>query len=379
MNASRFIGLLAATPLVAWSGHGLAQAQDRSATSAYDQAVQDRRAGRTDKAIAELQALAQSTPNDADVWLNLGLALGQNGDFTGAEAALSRGLQIAPDYPDLRVAWARLAYFNGRYGEARTRLGPPLTQAPTPDARALLDQVAAAERAPPPTRWRVAAAVTYSDLSRRLPAWREWDLAASRTLGQGASLSLGMEQTSRFDLSNTYLHAEYGQRLGDAGFFLGYGGSPNAVYRPRNLVQGGLTAPPLRLRGAWRLEGELDASWARYPDGEVASLQPQVTLAHGDRFSLAARYIRTVDERRRLLQGYSVRAQALAMRGLRLDLGYAYAPDTSSGATLQTSTVNGGVTADLGRLTMVRLGAAYADQRSYIRRDFSLSITRRFP
>jgi YaiO family outer membrane protein len=377
MKARRLAGVLATAPLAALTGSAFAQAP--VAPGAYDQAVQDRRAGRTDAALAELRALAQSTPNDADVWLNLGLALMQKRDFKAAEAALSRGLQLAPQDPDLRVADARLAYFDGRYAEARARLGPALAQSPTPEAQALLDQIAAAEQAPPPARWRVDAAVTYSDLSRKLPAWREWDLAAGRALGRGATLSLGLEQTSRFDLSNTYLHGEYAQRLGPAGFVVGYGGAPDAVYRPRNLVQAGLLAPAVRLGGAWRLEGELDASWANYPTGEVGSVQPQITLAEGDRFSVAARYIHTIDERRRLLEGYSVRALALALPGVRLDLGYAFAPDTSAGITLQTRTINGGVAVDLGRLTTVRLGAAYADQQVYTRQDFTLSVTRRFP
>ena len=377
MSTTPIAGLLAATSLVAWAGQTRAQSQ--AAPDPYEQAVADRRAGRSDKAIAELRLLAQRTPADADIWLNLGLALVQKHDFMAAEAAVSRGLQLAPDDADLRVAYARLAYFHGRNAEARARLGPALTQAPTPEAQTLLAQIAAAERDPASARWRVDAAFTYSDLSKRLQPWREWDLAAGRKLGGGATLSLGLEQTSRFGVSNSYLHGEYGQRLGPIGFFLGYGGAPDAVYRPRNLVQGGLSAPAIRLGGTWRLEGAVDASWARYRDGEVGSLQPQVTLAAGDRFSLAARYIHTIDERRRLLQGYLVRSQAAVAPGVRLDLGYAFAPDTSAGLTLQTRTVNGGVSADFGRATTVRLGAAFADQQRYTRRDFTLAVTRRLP
>ncbi len=109
----------AAIGLLILSGAGaaspvLAQAPPPAAAPAkplspYDKAVQDRIAGRSNEAITALEALSQSAPMDADIWLNLGLAYSAKGDFKAAEAALAKGLKISPNYNDMRVAYARVA------------------------------------------------------------------------------------------------------------------------------------------------------------------------------------------------------------------------------------------------------------------------------
>lgn len=348
------------------------------AASSYDQAVADRLAGRLDKAIEELRALSKTAPMDADVWLNLGLALTAKGDFDAAEAALKQGLEISPHYDDLNVAYARLAFFRQHPAEARQRLEPALQGASTPDAQELLKQITSAEREAMGLPWRVDATATYSSLSKGLEPWREGDVAFGRRIDAVSSLSLGIEESNRFGVSNVYLHGEYSRRFGDWSGFFGYGGSPDAVYRARYFFQGGVGAPAVTVGGGWTLAGELDTAYGVYPADSVTSVTPIMTLARGDDLSLSARYIWTSDRDGAAVGGYAVQAIAPLASFLRLSLGYADAPDISTGVILKTRNYSAGIALDVPGDTTLKLSGAHETGAVYTRDDYVLGVTHRF-
>lgn len=374
------IALAAASVIVCRPDAAAAQTPSAAAPD-YDRAVQERLAGRLDQAIEAFRTLSQRQPRDADVWLNLGLAYTAKGRFAEAEAALSRGLAVAPDYPDLQIAYARIAYFRGDIAEARRRLAPSLAHSPVePDARDLARQLDAAQRAGRAFPWRLDAATSYSRLSNGLAPWREWDVAASRRLGRGTTLGVGFEETSRFHLSDSYVHGLFDQAIGGrgAGVSLDIGGAPGGRYRAQAIVQAGARAPALRLGGEVRLQGELNGSYAHYATGDVSSIQPQATLTIGDRASLEARYIHTMAPQGATLDGYSLRGEAAVTRALRLNLGWADAPDSEAGVTVQVQAVSGGASVDLGRATTLRFTVTHEDRRAFARDEYAFALTQRF-
>jgi YaiO family outer membrane protein len=371
--------LLAGAFALALASPALAQPAAAPPASTYDQAVQDRLAGRLDKAIPELRALSQSAPMDADVWLNLGLALTAKGDFDGAEAALSKGLDVSPKYDDLRVAYARLAYFRQHPAEARQRLAPVLSNGPpNPDAQDLLKQIGAAEREAMGLPWRVDVSASYSALNQGVEPWREWDLSVGRKIDAYSAFSVGIEETSRFGIRNNYAHVEYSRRFGQWGAFVGYGGSWDALYRPRNFVQGGINTPAVPIGAGWSLNGEVDASYGDYTTGGVTSVQPMLTLAHGDLFALSARYVSTFAPQGQTIGGYILRGDLSPLSYLHLNVGYADAPDSSAGVTIKQRTWSGGVALDVTDSTTVRIDGAHEIGPFLIRDNYALGLTQRF-
>lgn len=371
---------LAGCAALVWVGAMSAADAETPPVSKYDKAVQDRLAGRNAQAIAEFHDLSVLTPKDADVWLNLGLAYTAGGDFKAAEAALAQGLAIAPGYADMRVAYARVAYFRGNRAEAHARLDPLLIAgAPTNgDAQELSKQLIAADLAASADPWRADLTASYSRLSQGLAPWREVDVALSRRLSAGTTLGVDFEQTSRFSQANSYLSAQLTQRIGSASVFVGFGGSPDATYRAEAFVQGGVISPSARLGRGWTLSGEFDGSWGRYMTGDVSSYQPLVTLAHGEAFSVSARYIDTVVGGNQNLTGYIIRADAAVTRRLHVNAAYGSAPDSSSGITIREKTLSGGATFAFSDQTSLRVNVAHETTPHYTLDEYDLGLTRRF-
>jgi YaiO family outer membrane protein len=373
------LGALAGTLVLVGAGLASGAHAETAPLSAYDQAVADRQAGRIEKAIGELKELSAQTPKDADVWLNLGLAYTAKGDFADAEAALKQGLALAPAYADLQIAYARLAYFKGRRAEAHARLNPVLAAAPTnTDAQELSKELLGADREASADAWRVDTAFIYTRLSSGLAPWTEWDGALSRRLASNTTLTLDIEQTSRFSEANTYLSGVVNQRLGATNIFIGFGGSPDATYRAQDVVQGGAVAPPLHLGGGWSLVGEVDGSWARYPSGDVTSFQPVASLIHGDAFSLSGRYIYTYVTPGLELTGYIIRADAAVVKGLHVNAAYAYAPDSSAGVTILERTYSAGASFLWPNGYSLNLTFAHETTSHYSLDQYALGVTRRF-
>lgn len=340
-------------------------------------AVKERLDGKFTAAIADLKLYLKSAPNDADGWLNLGLAYSSSHRYRAAEQALKRGLEIAPHYADLRLAYARVAYFQSHNGEARRRLAPLLAGPASQEAQGLLAAINRAEQAKNAPSWRADADATYSVLSRHLPAWSEEDFALARNLGSRTVLSAGLEQTRRFNIDNTYLHLAVSHNFGPVGVLLGYGGSPNAVYRARHLLDASLTAPLFGVGGLWQVVAGLDGSFAWYPSGAVDSLQPVVTLMEGDALSFSARYIDT-RAAGQTLSGFALRGMARLMRGLSFNVGYANAPDTSAGVTYKVEAVSAGFTVNLNSTNALQLSATRETGAPYTRTDIVLGLTHRF-
>jgi tetratricopeptide (TPR) repeat protein len=70
------------------------------------------------KAVAELEALVKSSPNEAIHYFKLGLMLTKLGEFSRCFDLLTRAVTRFPHSPEIRLAYALACYFTGRNDRA---------------------------------------------------------------------------------------------------------------------------------------------------------------------------------------------------------------------------------------------------------------------
>jgi len=332
-----------------------------------------RREGRPNEAIPLLESATRENPQDADAWLNLGLAYAATRRLDEAGAALDRAQALAPDYADVQIARARVAYFRSDVQEASRRLAPILAAHPgNAEAQELARQIALAQgaRAAP---WRLDLAYTHGSLSDDLPDAYTGFVSLAHRFAGGRTVGLSLENTRQFGETDTYAELTVAAQRA----YLALGGAPDADFRPEFAIRGGAYADPLAW-GGWKAQFLVDAGWARYAAGHVRTLTPGLDLSDEDRFNARLRWINVVDETDAYRTGYSLHGDWRAADRLSLFTGWADAPESSEGRTVRVKTLSGGVALDVDPITTFRLGVAHAMRSAYDRDDVTLSVTRRF-
>ena len=339
------------------------------AQALYEAAVADRRAGRPAEAVRKLELVLATRPDDVDAWLNLGLARLALGQLDDAEAAFNAVVSRTPGYADAHAGLARVAQRRGDLATARAEAAEAARLAPTDPELGLLARSLSAQ-----SRWRLDLQASHSALSGGLPDWSEARITVSGPFGDRWSGALTVEATERFDKRDTYVDARLDRRLHGGGVYVSLGGAPDADYRPEVLL--GLGG---QMRLTDRVSATLDASTARYATGTVNAVQPGLLFdVVPDRLQIAARWIVVRDEAGEDRQGYSLQSRWQANSRLGLRLGYADAPESSEGVTVDVSAWNLG--ADIGltdRLTL-RVGAVMEDRGAYDRKEMSVGLGLRF-
>ena len=121
----------------------------------------------------------------------------------------------------------------------------------------------------------------------------------------------------------------------------------------------------------------LDTRYADYLAGDVETLNPgvEIYLFRGQAI-LTARYINIWDETDTHRTGYFVRADVQPTDAFGLFAGYADAPDTSDGVTVDTKSWFAGAGVEVEPGTTVRLAVAQEMRESgYDRTTVTLSLT----
>ena len=363
MKALLLAALVAAAPLAA----------EPLPQDTYARGVELRRSGQAAAAIPFLEAAVERGPADADRWLNLGLAYSAAGQFEAAERALMQAARLAPEYTDVDVARARLLYFRHDYAGAERLLAPVLAKQPgASDARELADRIVAA-RQQGATVWLLDAAANHGDLSGRLPDARAMYLILRRDLADQKSVTVSMEHVKQFGQVDTYLELGAAWRNG----YLALGVTTDADFRPEWAVRGGSVAPSWTTDG-WTAWLAADASWARYPVGDVRSFSPSLSFERDGRLMITGRWINTLDERDDYRSGYAVRADWRAAAPLTLSAGWSDAPESEDGRTLTVRAATLGGTLQLTPRTTVRLFGAHEQRRAYDRDEVTLGMSQRF-
>jgi YaiO family outer membrane protein len=398
---------LLAAPLVWLVLTAAAVGQD--ADLLYRQGREARLAGRFAEAAEKLREAARLQPDNADVQVELGLALTTTRQFVDADKALRQALRLAPDYVDAKLGLARLAFFAKRYEEARTGTKAVLARRPDDkDAKALLQQIEraisdqAAEQArrraavearriaaaappaerPPLHLWRFDADGSLSKLTGGREDWREFSGRLGYRIWPGTTVSGGLEVARRSEATDAYFEGRVDHKLTpDISIHLVGGGTPEAHFRPLYVVGAGVAARLYQQRGfvaATVLTAE--GKYSEYVLGPVRTVSPGIEqyLLDG-RVWITAKWIQTRDERGRDLGGYLVRGDVLVRDDLRLFAGYADAPESSEGFTMETRSVFGGVSYDFTRDITLRVSAAYEQRPGFFdRRTVSIGATTRF-
>ena len=378
----------------------------------YKQGREARLAGRFAEAAEKLREAARLQPENADVQVELGLALSTTRRFADAEKALRRALQIAPDYADAKLGLARLAYFGKRYEEARTGTKAVLAKRPDDkDAQTLLRQIEraiadqAAERAkrraaaearrlaaattpapeaaaPPIRLWRFDADGSLSKLTGGRDDWREFSARLGYLVLPSTTVSGGIEVARRNAAPDAYFEGRIDHKLTpDVSIYLLGGGTPDADFRPIYSFGSGVAARLYQQRGVIAATVlTADGKYSEYVLGPVRTVSPGIEQYLFDgRLWITAKWIQTRDERNRDLGGYLVRGDVLLRDDLRVFLGYADAPETSEGFTMQTRAVFGGVSYDVTSAITLRASAAYEQRPGFFdRRTVSIGATTRF-
>ncbi|MDY6923148.1 MAG: YaiO family outer membrane beta-barrel protein [Pseudomonadota bacterium] len=338
-------------------------------TAFYEAAVADRRAGRPHDALVKLDVVLRIRPGDVDARLNRGLSLLALDRLDEAEADFEAVLAVAPDYVDARLGLAGVARARGDLARARMETGRAALAAPE---RA--DVAALARALRPQPGWRADLDVSESRLGAGLPGWTEARLAVARTWNERWTIGAAGEWTERFGEEDLFVEARLDRRLGWGGAYAALGGALEAEYRPEVSLRAGTD---VRLSPV--IGGTLDASAARFPSGDVTSLQPGLAadLAQG-RVRLSARWINVWDEADRRRTGYAVGALWTGSDRLRLRLDYADAPETSEGVTVDVRAVGAGAEIGLTDRVSLRLGALHEDRGAYDREAITLGLGWRF-
>ncbi len=112
-------------------------AQTVDPTQAVKSAIDLRRAGKLEESEAELRKLLPAQNNNPEVLFNLGLAVAFQDRFKEAAGMLDRAQSFAPNDNDIRLARARVRYWDRDF-EAAAKIIAPLSSAPAPDADELL-------------------------------------------------------------------------------------------------------------------------------------------------------------------------------------------------------------------------------------------------
>ena len=344
----------------------------------YAAAVEARLNGRTPEAVAAFERLSRERAQDADVWLNLGLAYLAAHRYDDADRALEQALRLAPTYQDAQVAYARSAYFNGQPGVAQARLAPLLAgkDGGGPEARALAQQIRATQVEAPEV-WRIDLSYARSELTEGLGHWSSTLVSVGRRKGRDTTV-LAVDRTTRFGDTDVYVEATGARALtGDRDVWVAVGGAPNADYRAKLALRGGGSARVGPAR-SWTTRVGLDGGWARYSVGDVRGLQPYASLNWGERAAVTVRSYLTLDENDDFLAGYSVRGDWGVSQDIRLSAGWSDAPESSSGRTVKVQAVSAGASLALSPKLNVQLGFVHEMRNAYDRDEMSLTLTTRF-
>lgn len=335
----------------------------------YHSAVADRVAGRPAEAVPKLEQVLAVRPDHVDARLNLGLALLALGRLDEAETAFLAVTRHTPAYVDAWVGLARVGQRRGDLPAARRAADEATRLAPgEAEVRALQASLA------PPPPWRVEISGARSRLSAGLPDWTEARVAVSRRLGEGWSAGVAVEVTERFDDTDIYLETRLDRSFDGGEAYVALGGAPDADYRAEIALAAGGQA-----RLGDRIHATLDASMARYPTGTVIGLHPGVRAnLPGDRVQLSARWINVRDENGDHRSGYAAQARWQATNRIAFRTGYADAPESSEGATVDVKAWNLGADLDVTEHLTLRISLLSEDRGAYDREELSLGLGWRF-
>ncbi|MGI8668982.1 MAG: tetratricopeptide repeat protein, partial [Aridibacter sp.] len=82
------------------------------------------------KSLGEYEKATSLSPNDYRLWLALGKARESSGDVKGAELALQRAIELAPNYAQVQWSYGNILLRQGKTKEAFVQIGKAVEEDP---------------------------------------------------------------------------------------------------------------------------------------------------------------------------------------------------------------------------------------------------------
>ncbi|QSF54451.1 YaiO family outer membrane beta-barrel protein [Brevundimonas fontaquae] len=342
------------------------------AENLYDRGVSARLAGRHQEAADLFDRVLSEQPHNVDARLNRGLSLLALGRLNEAQKTFDQVIAAAPDYTDAYIGRARVAVAKGDKAAVDAALADAART--DPGRAAEIAAVRSEIRQQPDAVWRMDVRVSHSELSGSLPPWREQGISVARRFQDGRTLELLAERSERFGDADVYLEARHSAPLGDGSAYVAVGGAIDADHRPQAALKIG-GAKPLTPN----IQMIADAGVAQYRVGTVSTVQPGLEVSAFDRrLSVQGRWINVWDERGEHRDGYAVRGLWALGPAVRLSAGFADAPESSDGATVDVKARTVGAEVDIGSRLTLRLFGTHEDRAAYDRDAVDLGVGLRF-
>ena len=344
----------------------------QDSNSRYAEAVENRQSGRPGIALKQFNQILTVRPADVDSRLNLGLCLYALGRLDEARSEFQRVIAEAPDYLDAYIALAR----NQAAQDDRDGALLALEQAETlQPGNTEIAEMTSAMASPRPRGMRANLRFSASGLTKDLPGWTEISPSFAWPVQSGLNLEVSALYAERFERTNTYLEGRLSRKFSWGSGHIAIGGSGNASFLPENSLGLGAVFSVPRHSLSW----SVDARSAQYGSGNVRTLQPGIEKAWLDgRFALSGKWINVWDEQDRHRAGYTVQTRTIVAPGLTFRGGYADAPETSEGFTIDVKAVNSGLEWELTKQTVLRVDGVLEERSAYNRSELSLGLGWKF-
>ena len=188
--------------------------------------------GRRPDALNLLAAHLAASPHDVDARLLYGLVLSWEGQYDEARRHLQQVLVEAPAYTDARVALMNVEWWSGRTRAARDAAAVILSRDPGNEpARILRDRLDAAARP-----WWAGVSYSNDTFSDERSGWHEYALSLTRLTPRG-SVILRASEARRFALDDRLIELEFYPRIRPGTYaFIGVGAAPSPTLYPSHRI-----------------------------------------------------------------------------------------------------------------------------------------------
>lgn len=347
-----------------------------------ERARHEAEAGQYDSALSSLQRILAKDSLNFDARLLRARVHAWSKDYQAAGGELRRLAAKHPENAEVHLAQGYLYYYQSQWKEAKSEFTSILSSHPDDeDAQKGLATVRDAERNI--LAWRVDGGLEFSNFSRRTQtSWNDEFLQVTRFFRNGTMAVHGhLERIEEFSLVDLYYEAGMDQRFAQRAYGYAYaGGTPDPHFRPTWRLGGGggvrVNSDEKDWASFWIL---LDTRYDVYSTLDIGTVAPGIRMEH-IAWAIDGSGIGLYQSHAKTLYGWRARLEGpLPRHEWSFYLGAANSPETVIRSTVNTFTLLGGISADIGPRQTIRLGYTRDDrENSYIRHAINVSFAQRF-
>lgn len=364
----------------------------------YDAAIKKRKDGNFVASEKDFETLIKNDSKNAELWYQLGLTQRFQDKLKPALEAQKTALSLDPEKKETKIELARLYYWTGNKNKSKLLLAEILQDTSDGLAEELSQEhwvVALTsdegeklkEDSPPkpvnsdiPYRWQSDAGYEHSNFSRLpQPIWRNYFVQLGYAITNRTRIHTRGEWARRFHVNNEHYELGINHKFENPIIIGGSAGyTPQSVFIPRWRFKG-------EFQGRiWKKTGYVGDIWAlmngqhdRYKTINTSTIKPGLRYFLIDSLSIQTQYVGVIDENKKHLKGWSLRADwETFVKGVRLYGGISNTPETEDRITVKTLAKFAGFSVEIHpRITLHGAYAREDRKNSYIRHIFSGAIS----